>query len=352
MKDSEWREVTRRKRHSVFERLGNSSYRDAFHGNNTIFVYVSKFPSHLTMRELWTICGKKGNIVDVYIAKHKNKLGEMFAFCRLTGIGNKESLIDSLKEVWIGNLRLHVNIARFNMKEGPRSYQADEKRQESVISKPIGRDDSMPKSFLNVLREPIRDKKESNREHVGENSEIILSQEGNCGVVLAVVGCFKDFRSIVNSKIICKNEGFQGVETKCLERLIWLEVEGVPFDAWNNDSFKKICSRWGEVLFVDDTDSTNRFSIRLCLKSSHVSLIFASIVVTFKGVSHVMRVRELCSWTPNFNLDDMDNEGEGSVGTHNDNDEGDSLEDVKEESVGGIFSNENKGEQQNREHIQ
>nr|GEV18044.1 RNA-directed DNA polymerase, eukaryota, reverse transcriptase zinc-binding domain protein [Tanacetum cinerariifolium] len=214
-------------------------------------------------------------------------------------------------------LRFHANIARFDRKEGPRSYQADEKRQESIVSKPIGLDDSMPKSFVNVLRETIGDKKESNREHVGENSEIILSQEGNCEVVLAIVGCFKDIRSIMNSKIICKNEGFQGVETKYLERLIWLEVEGVPFGAWNNDSLKK-----------------------------HVA------VVTFKGVSHVIRVRELCSWTPNFNLDDMDNEDEGSVGIHNDKDEGDSLEDVEEYSVGDISSNENEGEKQNMEHIQ
>ena len=47
------------------------------------------------------------------------------------------------------------------------------KRDKSVVSKPIGRDDSMPKSFMNVLREPIGDKKESIKENVGENSEII-----------------------------------------------------------------------------------------------------------------------------------------------------------------------------------
>ncbi|GKE66763.1 reverse transcriptase domain, reverse transcriptase zinc-binding domain protein, partial [Tanacetum coccineum] len=282
MEDSEWREVTRKKRRSVFERLGNSSYRDAFYGNNTVAVYVSNFPSHLTVREIWNIC-----------------------------------------EVWIGRLRLHANIARFDRKESSRSYQADDKRQEVAVLKPIYRDDSTPKSFVNVLKDPIGNKKDSNSEHVGENSAITLSQEDNYGEILAVVGCFKDFRSIVNSKIICRNEGFQGVETKYLgglwvmfefkdknvrnkflihegilswfsmlniwndkfvvaERLIWLEVEGVPFGAWNNDSFKIICSRWGEVLFVDDTDSTNRFSICLCLKSTHASLIFASIVATFK----------------------------------------------------------------------
>nr|GEV82385.1 Gag-Pol polyprotein [Tanacetum cinerariifolium] len=34
------------------------------------------------MRELWNICGKKGTLVDVFIANRKNKLGQIFAFCR------------------------------------------------------------------------------------------------------------------------------------------------------------------------------------------------------------------------------------------------------------------------------
>ncbi|GJZ59364.1 RNA-directed DNA polymerase, eukaryota, reverse transcriptase zinc-binding domain protein [Tanacetum coccineum] len=30
------------------------------------------------------------------------------------------------------------------------------------------------------------------------------------------------------------------------ERLIWLEIEGVPLRAWNNDMFTQICCQWGE----------------------------------------------------------------------------------------------------------
>nr|GEV68415.1 RNA-directed DNA polymerase, eukaryota, reverse transcriptase zinc-binding domain protein [Tanacetum cinerariifolium] len=227
-----------------------------------------------------------------------------------------------------------------------------------MFLKIIVQGDSMPKLFVNVVREHNGDKKDSGREHVSKSPKILLSREGNFGLALALIGCFKDFRSIANSKIICRNEGFQGLETKYIGGL-WVlfefddkEVEGVPLSALSNDNFKKICSRWGEVLFIDDTDSTNRFSIRLCLKSSHALLIFASIVVMFKGVSYVVRLRELCSWTPNFVLDDMDNKEEGSVGTHKNNDEGDSLEDCEEESVGDISINKNEGDQQNREEEQ
>ncbi|GKC13192.1 hypothetical protein Tco_1009974 [Tanacetum coccineum] len=46
----------------------------------SLTVYVSNFLSHLTIRELWNICGKKGTLMDVFIAKHKNKLGRCLPF--------------------------------------------------------------------------------------------------------------------------------------------------------------------------------------------------------------------------------------------------------------------------------
>ncbi|GJX85395.1 RNA-directed DNA polymerase, eukaryota, reverse transcriptase zinc-binding domain protein, partial [Tanacetum coccineum] len=84
------------------------------------------------------------------------------------------------------------------------------------------------------------------------------------------------------------------------ERLIWLEIEGVPLRPRDNDVFTKICNKWGEVLFLDDTDKCNRLSKRVCIKSSHALLVFATIMVTLNNVTYAIRVRELCSWNPNF----------------------------------------------------
>ncbi|GJX58574.1 hypothetical protein Tco_0289964 [Tanacetum coccineum] len=117
------------------------------------------------------------------------------------------------------------------------------------------------------------------------------------------------------------------------ERLVWLEIKGVPFRAWTNDTFNSICKKWGEVLFIDDTDSSNRFSIRLCIKSTHTSLIFASTLVTLKGVTYAYRVRELCSWIPTFATEDVDSDEEGFVDKSN-NPASDNDEEDEEESVG------------------
>ncbi|PWA48331.1 hypothetical protein CTI12_AA491790 [Artemisia annua] len=388
MGDSDWQEVSHRKRRSVFDRLGVSLV-------NLFTVYVSNFPTHLTIRELSNICGKRGNIVDVYIAKHKNKFGQMFGFIRYSGIENQDILIDSLNGIWIGKLRLHANIARFaksDRKEGVRKAQATVKSAvKPVVQKSVNRVVNCSQSFSNAVK-GVFDGEKSDCGGMAKDdcSTIVASRDDNPELESAILGCYKDFRSIVNSNIICRNEGFIGVDVKYLgglwvlfsfqdtkardcflkhegvkswfselkpwhddfvlqERLVWLEIEGVPIRAWNNDTFNSICSKYGEVLFIDETDSSNRFSIRVCIKTSHHHLIFASTTVTLKGVSYIYRVRELRSWTPNFTSDVGDSDEEESVDNACSKDS-DKNEDDDAESVGEFIHTEDN--KVNHDHVE
>nr|GEZ01647.1 hypothetical protein [Tanacetum cinerariifolium] len=310
MGDCDSQEVTRKKRRSVFDRLwslSNGRARSRQFGDNTLSVYVSNFPLHLSVRELWNICGKKGNIVDVYIAKRKNKLGQMFVFCRYNGIDNIETLINLLNEMWIGRLRLHANIARFDRKEGPIRIQTNVKRHASYVSSPAVRGTANSQSYINVVRGQSNSIKDTDSMQLGESSSVLLSHEVNDGLSLTLIGCHKDFRSIANSKVICRNEGFLGVDTKYLGGL-WVLFE------------------------FNDKDAKERF-----LK--HEGIL---------GFLCISGVRELCSWTSNFVLDDVDNEEEGSVGRHR-NDEGNNLDEHENESVGDISVKENGEELQFRE---
>nr|GEZ61331.1 RNA-directed DNA polymerase, eukaryota [Tanacetum cinerariifolium] len=117
MGDDNWQEVKRKKHRSVFQRLkfSNTSSNNVDDlAKISTSMYVSNFPSHLIVRELWNLCGKAGTLVDVYIAKHGNALGQMFGFCRFIKVSNQDSLINSLSSIWIGKLRLYANVARFN----------------------------------------------------------------------------------------------------------------------------------------------------------------------------------------------------------------------------------------------
>ncbi|GKE73231.1 reverse transcriptase domain, reverse transcriptase zinc-binding domain protein [Tanacetum coccineum] len=317
------------------------------------------------MRELWNICGKKGTLVDVFIAKHKNKLGHMFGFCRFIKASNTETLINSLNNVWIGKLRLHANVARFDrkvnsqtrLKVSPRV--ADSNRTASFTNK-VNSYVNEAKSSLHVANNSLNGRgNASNYDHKDRgisSPTIILSQDISNDFPLALLGCYKDFSSIANTRTMCRNEGFMKVDFKYLgglwvlfdfpskeakekflnhngikswfstlkpwydefvvdERLIWLEIEGVPIRAWCNDTFTHLCRKWGEVLFLDDSDPCNRLSKRLCIKSSHALLVFESTLVTLNNVNYTIRVRELCSWTPNFICNDSDSDDDAnSVG--------------------------------------
>ncbi|GKE79347.1 reverse transcriptase domain, reverse transcriptase zinc-binding domain protein, partial [Tanacetum coccineum] len=227
-------------------------------------------------------------------------------------------------------------------------------------------------TFSGWRRSAIDDMGSSNGEakspnivHEGTDSHIpsiILSQDNSNDFPLALLGCYKDFRAIASTRSMCHNKGFSNVDFKYLgglwvlfdfessesrdkflnhkgiltwfytlkpwyndfvvdERLVWLEIEGVPIRAWDNQVFNKICSRWGKVIFIDDTDVWNRLSKRLCIKSTHANLIFVSIMVTLNNVTYTTRVRELCSWTPTFASLENDGNEDNLVGDFFRNDE-------------------------------
>nr|GEW70310.1 RNA-directed DNA polymerase, eukaryota [Tanacetum cinerariifolium] len=50
-------------------------------------------------------------------------------------------------------------------------------------------------------------------------------------------------------------------------RIVWVEIEGVPFKLWSKNTFKRIAAKWGELLDVDDQEEEGFHSKRLCICS-------------------------------------------------------------------------------------
>ncbi|GJZ19134.1 RNA-directed DNA polymerase, eukaryota, reverse transcriptase zinc-binding domain protein [Tanacetum coccineum] len=286
MGDSEWIEVRSKKHGSVFNRLKfpqpKASMVDDL-AKISLSVYVSNFPSHLTVRELWNICGKKG-------------LSWMF-------------LLPSIRIKWDRYLDF-VSSSRFNRKVDVKSSKVDRPKDDIACKASYP---SLANSYVNVARNSSNNHGNSSSSHhdaSGIKTTIALSQETSHDFPLALLGCYKDFHSIVNTHTMCSAKGFLGIDFKYLgglwvlfdfnskdvrdkflnhngitswfstlkpwhddfvveERLIWLEIEGVPIRAWNNEIFTQIYGKWGEVLFMDGSDQWNRLFKRLCIKSSH-----------------------------------------------------------------------------------
>ncbi|GJW89550.1 RNA-directed DNA polymerase, eukaryota [Tanacetum coccineum] len=220
-------------------------------------------------------------------------------------VSDVEILINLLSNVWIGKLRLHAIVARFERKMNGNSSHGVK-----MVSR----------NSAHLGDQEVKGGMETERDQEVKgciNTRITLTHDISNDFPLALLGCYKDFRSIANTRFICRSEGFLEVEFKYLgglwvlfefksldakekslyhkgiaawfsslkawhddfvveERLIWIEIEGVPLRAWSDKTFNKICSKWGEMLFIDDSDGCNRLSKRICIKSSHALLVFAT----------------------------------------------------------------------------
>ncbi|GJZ99827.1 putative RNA-directed DNA polymerase, eukaryota, reverse transcriptase zinc-binding domain protein [Tanacetum coccineum] len=166
MGDGDWIEVTKKKHGSVFNRLKfpqAKEYMMVDLARISLSVYVSNFPSHLTMRELWNICGKKGTLADVFIAKHKNKLGQMFGVLRPQVVdSNRTASLSSKVNSYVNVTKNSPYVAKNSLNGSGNASNYDHK--DRGISSPT----------------------------------ITLSQYTSNDFPLALLGCYKDLCSIAN----------------------------------------------------------------------------------------------------------------------------------------------------------
>nr|GEX48344.1 RNA-directed DNA polymerase, eukaryota [Tanacetum cinerariifolium] len=77
-------------------------------------IFITNLPAYFSSKDLWNTCSKFGTVLDVYIPKKVSKQGKRYAFARFKKVSNVDSLISSLRSVWLGSFHLYANVARFN----------------------------------------------------------------------------------------------------------------------------------------------------------------------------------------------------------------------------------------------
>lgn len=320
MEDTEWREVTRRKRRSVFDRLGNHSImKDSWksQGKKTIAVfprpsnadrvqnishsiYVTNFPDSSTPRDLWSACSVYGSVVDVFITLKKSKAGKRFAFVRFVKVHNLDRLVENLCTVWIGSHHLFANRVRY---ERPlRNYSSlNSPRNDSIrplISPSPVQHGHKAGSYVNAVNK-------SSSVTQGPMLSLVpaLVLDDEClidrDLSKCLTGKVKNASSIPNLYTIFRDEGFPDIKLTYLgglwvmiecgnqiikdnmrkhkgvfswfqdlldarndfvseERIVWVDLEGVPLNAWSRATFSRIGKLWGEALFLE-SDSDHSF---------------------------------------------------------------------------------------------
>ncbi|GKF81209.1 nucleotide-binding alpha-beta plait domain-containing protein, partial [Tanacetum coccineum] len=90
-----------------------------------------------------------------------------------------------------------------------------------------------------------------------------------------------------------------GVEVE--GRIVWVEVEGIPFKLWSGNTFSRIANKWGKLLDVDDQEDTCFHSKRLCIHMKASKSIKEEFKIIHRGKTYWIRANETPEWVPDFN---------------------------------------------------
>nr|GFB84628.1 RNA-directed DNA polymerase, eukaryota [Tanacetum cinerariifolium] len=137
-----------------------------------------------------------------------------------------------------------------------------------------------------------------------------------------VMGKVKDFTFIPNLHTILDDEGFSGAKLTYLggtwvmiefdkvdtkehlmkhtgvnswflikdviddffseDRIVWVDIEGVPLNAWSRETFVTIGNKWDETLDLEDNTDISFGRKRVCIKTKHATSILESFKIIVK----------------------------------------------------------------------
>ncbi|PWA76396.1 RNA-directed DNA polymerase, eukaryota, Reverse transcriptase zinc-binding domain protein [Artemisia annua] len=84
------------------------------------------------------------------------------------------------------------------------------------------------------------------------------------------------------------------------ERVVGVDIEGIPLNVWTRETFLKIGKKWGEAMDIEENLDSSFARKRLCIKTKQPDNILEKFKVIFKGKVFMVRAKELFAWTPIF----------------------------------------------------
>nr|GEX20869.1 RNA-directed DNA polymerase, eukaryota, reverse transcriptase zinc-binding domain protein [Tanacetum cinerariifolium] len=216
-------------------------------------IFITNFPTSVSAKDLWSTCKQFGTVMDVYIPLKLSKLGKRFAFARFKKVCNVDLLIKNHRLVWLGSFYLFANVARFNRDDTSRPIP----KSSTFLHPPEHTQNGSKKYFASFLKDP--------KEFESlPNIHIACSNEGFSGLKFSYLEGFWIMIEFVSSQSCMKFKSHEGINScfstlvkwdsnfEIKERVVWIDIEGIPFRAWSKANFEKIARIWGDPFGLDD----------------------------------------------------------------------------------------------------
>ena len=307
----------------------------------TMTFFLTNFPHKVTNKDLWSRCLKLGTVTDVFISSRLSKAGKRFGFIRFIKVNNVDKLLTDLRAVWFGNHRMYADVEKYG-----RKFQTKEK-EASKIQKPVVANEnvSVNKSFAEALsgvsgkssspscnarvvklNGSIAGSNEDTRSLLLKHTEpqnITLSRkwfvdEGFVDIEVHYIGgrwIYLSFANVNAKDSFMSNEKlksrFIAIKNPCSnfvpdERIVWVEISGVPRGAWCEENFHSILGAWGKGTFYL-TDWSSSFSMgKVCILTQSAKFIHEELCIEFGDSKFEIWLREFATWEPKIDRDNSD----------------------------------------------
>lgn len=308
-------------------------------------IFITNFPFQISNKEIWDKCCDWGKVVDVFIAKRRSKAGKPFGFVRFIRVENAEKLIDGLRSIWFDNLRMFADIEKYPRNKSQKLMESKGATNKAGCSRspsPIWKEkDEIQKSYVEVLsgvKGNTSSKSVSKRrtvriytndsESVSKFSPDLLLKineprnipydrqwfhdEGFVDVEISYVGgrwVYMMFSSPEAKDLFFSNEllklRFCSVKAPCVnfvpdERMVWVEISGIPKDAWFESNFQVVLESWGKCIFVASEWGEACSMGKVCVLTQSANFIYEELNAVLDDKSYDIWIREFAVWEPDI----------------------------------------------------
>ncbi|GJY20644.1 RNA-directed DNA polymerase, eukaryota, reverse transcriptase zinc-binding domain protein [Tanacetum coccineum] len=332
-------------------------------------------PPALTSKGLWTVCAPYGRLVDAFIANKLSKGGKRFGFIRFIGVKDANVFVKTLSNIWIGSYHIFITPA-INQRSNPITNPKPQTTNPTQSFNNPSIQNAFPILNTNVTKNTIpatkaeQPKPNTKPSHTNPKRIITFNDQDLINVINTdsiLLVKLKDIDSMSNMYTICRNEGFSDLnihhvggywiwiqfpsssacskfqENESLkklysvkrapssnftvdERILWIEISGLPLCAWGSNAYKKIACSFGKFLFFEKEDLSALSSGRVCISSKSQGLISENVQVEINNELFEATVQEIGSWcikiiddyidlSSNDNIKDVDTSSE-SIDDH------------------------------------
>nr|GEW54665.1 RNA-directed DNA polymerase, eukaryota [Tanacetum cinerariifolium] len=263
----------------------------------SVYVFITNFPDNCSAKDLFNVCKQYGHVVDSFIPNKRSNAGKRFSFVRFINVFNNERLVDNLSTVWIGRRKLQANLTRCerSTSRGDKKMAKEKDGRKENINHSVEKvnGDMNTKLFStsqNSFAHAVIGK--NHMEGVENDMSPVVVLDDEClvekDISKLLFGRVKEFASLANLKVAICNEGFEELKISymgesrvkldfgsvesikkfqenvgigswfsCIKhadmdfviegRVAWVEIEGIPFKLWSNNTFKRIANRASET---------------------------------------------------------------------------------------------------------